>query len=213
MKNLRCHSILEMELGQATNFIIGENGSGKSTVALAVQLALNMPIPDDKQGVVRSDAASSEALAIIELCNVGPEGSTFMPHLYGDVITIQRKVKRSEGAGAATKLTATLMLQGSKFLNGKHHTLTGVEAKADLEKLCAVFSITPENVRRRVMRFIVADSLPLSTLTPGPPTRTQPLAPAARHDHGSRDFEAFPHGRPQDAVRVLHEGDEPQAPL
>ncbi len=180
MKNLRCHSILEMELGQATNFIIGENGSGKSTVALAVQLALNMPIPDDKQGVVRSDAASSEALAIIELCNVGPEGSTFMPHLYGDVITIQRKIKRSEGAGATTKLTATLMLQGSKVLNGKHHTLTGPEAKADLEKLCAVFSITPENVRRCPCLRARERALPSACARGSSPAPPAPRSPRHR---------------------------------
>lgn len=40
MINLRCHPKMPVELCPGATFIIGRNGSGKSTVAIAIQLAL-----------------------------------------------------------------------------------------------------------------------------------------------------------------------------
>lgn len=45
MKNLRCHRNAVTELHERVNFIIGANGSGKSSILTAIRLALGMQLP------------------------------------------------------------------------------------------------------------------------------------------------------------------------
>ena len=144
MKNLRCHKILELDaISGSTNFVIGANGSGKSTVVLAVQLALGLALPDDKAGVVRREAESREAVAEVDLCNSGAHGTTHAPELYGDVITLSRKIKMSDTT--PIKLTATLTIRGSPRPGKPVFTLTGADAKRELEKLQSIFNFSADN--------------------------------------------------------------------
>ena len=58
MINLRCHQHSELALAPRVNFICGLNGSGKSTILLAISLCLGSKIPATKA----KDKGSTEVL-------------------------------------------------------------------------------------------------------------------------------------------------------
>lgn len=101
MMNLRCHPKMPVEFTPGTTFIVGLNGSGKSTVAIAIQLALGQKLvkpTDGKWGVVREGAPNGEAVVEVELHNVpfrDSRGKVFpahKPEIYGDSIVIRRRI-------------------------------------------------------------------------------------------------------------------------
>lgn len=90
LKNIRCHANLEFNLNPATNFIIGRNGSGKSSVLVGARLALGWS-PGAKSGDVSVIKEGCQgAKAEIDLCNTGKDA--YKPLEYGQIIRISREM-------------------------------------------------------------------------------------------------------------------------
>jgi chromosome segregation ATPase len=104
---------MPVEISPGTTFIIGLNGSGKSTVAIAIQLALGQKLTkpaDQSWGVVRTGAANAEAIVEVEIHN-GPteKDPEYRPKVYGDSIIIRRRiVYNPEKCSYSTDKTETL---------------------------------------------------------------------------------------------------------
>ena len=95
-----CHHNLEVELGPRINFIVGENGSGKSAVLTAMCLTLGANSRKTERsvkgikGFIREGA--NFAKLEVSIRNVGPDALDV--GVFGDSITVERNIS---AAGAA----------------------------------------------------------------------------------------------------------------
>lgn len=95
-----CHHNLEVELGPRINFIVGENGSGKSAVLTAICLTLGANSRKTERsskgikGFIRE--GSNFAKLEVSIRNVGPDALDV--GLYGDSITVERTINASGAA-------------------------------------------------------------------------------------------------------------------
>lgn len=104
LENFMCHRHLELKLGPNINFIIGQNGSGKSAVLVALTVCLGAKAGFTNRGkkitnFIRGDASS--ASVSVTLRNRGAEA--YKPDLYGKTITIIRTIARSGSSGYKVK--------------------------------------------------------------------------------------------------------------
>ncbi|CAG9941419.1 unnamed protein product [Clonostachys rosea f. rosea IK726] len=112
--NFMCHDRLHVELGPLLNFIVGENGSGKSAVLTALTLCLGGKASDtNRGGSLRSfvKEGRDKARLVVKIKNCGSDA--YQPDLYGDSIVVERhfsstgssgfKIKNSAGGIVSTK--------------------------------------------------------------------------------------------------------------
>ena len=100
VSNFMCHKNLEVDLGPRINFIVGENGSGKSAVLTALSVCLGMK----KAAKERSDRGmkgfiregSTQAKVEVSICNIGQDA--LEPDVYGNVITVERTINATGAA-------------------------------------------------------------------------------------------------------------------
>jgi chromosome segregation ATPase len=100
VSNFMCHKNLEVDLGPRINFIVGENGSGKSAVLTALSVCLGMR----KAAKERSDRGmkgfiregSTQAKVEVSIRNHGADALD--PDAYGDVITVERVINANGSA-------------------------------------------------------------------------------------------------------------------
>ena len=100
VSNFMCHKNLEVDLGPRINFIVGENGSGKSAVLTALSVCLGMK----KAAKERSDRGmkgfiregSTQAKVEVSIRNVGQDA--LEPDLYGNVIMVERTINATGAA-------------------------------------------------------------------------------------------------------------------
>lgn len=86
-----CHSLLEVDLSENINIIIGRNGSGKSAILTALIVGLGGKASLTNRGNnVRSfvKAGKNSGSVEIQLYNAGP--MAYRPNIYGNRITICR---------------------------------------------------------------------------------------------------------------------------
>ncbi|XP_039604041.1 structural maintenance of chromosomes protein 6 isoform X1 [Polypterus senegalus] len=94
LKNFMCHSLLgPFQFGPNVNFIVGNNGSGKSAVLTALIVGLGgKAVATNRgsslKGFVKEGQSSAEVS--ITLRNRGPDA--FKPAVYGDSIIIEQKI-------------------------------------------------------------------------------------------------------------------------
>lgn len=112
--NFMCHERLNVDLGPLLNFIVGENGSGKSAILTAITLCLGgKASATNRGGSLKSfiKEGCDRASLSITLKNQGDDA--YRPDLYGDSIVVERsfsktgasgfKVKSAEGQVISTK--------------------------------------------------------------------------------------------------------------
>ncbi|KAB5518749.1 P-loop containing nucleoside triphosphate hydrolase protein [Coniochaeta sp. 2T2.1] len=112
--NFMCHERLHVELGPLLNFIVGENGSGKSAILTAITLCLGgKASATNRGGSLKSfiKEGCDRASLSVKLKNMGDDA--YRPDLYGDSIIVERtfsktgtsgfKVKSAEGQVISTK--------------------------------------------------------------------------------------------------------------
>jgi chromosome segregation ATPase len=99
-----CHKRLHVPLGPLLNFIVGENGSGKSAVLTAITLCLGAKASSTNRGGSLKnfikEGADSSAL-IVKIKNQGHDA--YQHDIYGDVIIVERHFNRNGGSGFRLK--------------------------------------------------------------------------------------------------------------
>lgn len=102
--NFMCHERLTCELGPLINFIVGENGSGKSAVLTAITLCLGGKASATNRGGSLKDLIKQgrdHAILIVKIKNQGRDA--YQHDLYGDSITVERHFSRTGGSGFKIK--------------------------------------------------------------------------------------------------------------
>ena len=100
LTNFMCHHNLEVEFGPRINFLVGENGSGKSAVLTALSLALGVRARETRRtekgikGFIREGA--NFAKVEVSIRNVGDDALD--PDVYGDVITVERHITQNSSS-------------------------------------------------------------------------------------------------------------------
>ena len=102
--NFMCHTRLHCDLGPLLNFIVGENGSGKSAILTAITLCLGGKASSTNRGAsLRSfiKEGQDHASLRVKIKNQGPDA--YQPATYGDSIIVERNFNKSGASGFKLK--------------------------------------------------------------------------------------------------------------
>ncbi|QLI67597.1 Structural maintenance of chromosomes protein 6 [Metarhizium brunneum] len=102
--NFMCHERLHVELGPLINFIVGENGSGKSAVLTALTLCLGGKASDtNRGGSLKSFVKEGQdhGSLVVKIKNAGSDA--YQPDIYGDSILVERHFSKSGSSGFKIK--------------------------------------------------------------------------------------------------------------
>ncbi|OHW99334.1 SMC n terminal domain-containing protein [Colletotrichum incanum] len=102
--NFMCHERLYVELGPLINFIVGENGSGKSAVLTALTLCLGGKASStNRGGSLKSFIKEGQfnSVIVVKIKNQGTDA--YQHDLYGDAITVERHFSRAGASGFKLK--------------------------------------------------------------------------------------------------------------
>ncbi|KAI5919698.1 hypothetical protein F4810DRAFT_686000 [Camillea tinctor] len=113
--NFMCHERLHCELGPLLNFIVGENGSGKSAILTAITLCLGGKASATNRGGSLRDFVKERqehASLIVKIKNQGEDA--YKPDLFGESIIFERWFTRSGGSGFKLKSAAGRIISTKK---------------------------------------------------------------------------------------------------
>ncbi|KAI1362374.1 P-loop containing nucleoside triphosphate hydrolase protein [Xylaria arbuscula] len=113
--NFMCHVKLHVELGPLLNFIVGENGSGKSAVLTAITLCLGgKASATNRGGSLKSfvKEGTDHASLVVRLKNQGEDA--YKPDLYGDSIVCERWFTKTGSSGFKVKSAAGRIISTKK---------------------------------------------------------------------------------------------------
>lgn len=102
--NFMCHDNLRVELGPNMNFIVGENGSGKSAVLTAITLCLGGKASStNRGGSLKSfiKEGRDKSKLIVKIKNKGRDA--YQHETYGDAILVERHFSRAGSSGFSVK--------------------------------------------------------------------------------------------------------------
>ncbi|KAG5927340.1 hypothetical protein E4U42_002339 [Claviceps africana] len=102
--NFMCHERLHVELGPLINFIVGENGSGKSAVLTALTLCLGGKASDtNRGGSLKSFVKEGQdhGSLVVKIKNAGSDA--YQPDVYGSSILVERHFSKSGNSGFKIK--------------------------------------------------------------------------------------------------------------
>jgi chromosome segregation ATPase len=105
--NFMCHVRLHCELGPLLNFIVGENGSGKSAILTAITLCLGGKASStNRGGSLKSfvKEGCDRAVLAVKIKNQGQDA--YKPEVYGDSVIVERHFSKTGASGFKVK-TAT----------------------------------------------------------------------------------------------------------
>ncbi|KAJ9476428.1 Structural maintenance of chromosomes protein 6 [Pseudozyma hubeiensis] len=131
LRNFMCHANFTIQFGAKLNFVMGRNGSGKSTILTALMVALGGKTSSTNRGSSLKDLVKKgESVSTITVTLRNQGSDAFKPEAYGNFIIIERRIL-AEGGGtwkmksAAGKVVAT--------------------TKAEIESFCDFANIQPDN--------------------------------------------------------------------
>ncbi|KNB06086.1 hypothetical protein FOXG_08150 [Fusarium oxysporum f. sp. lycopersici 4287] len=102
--NFMCHERLHVNLGPLINFIVGENGSGKSAVLTALTLCLGGKASDtNRGGSLKSfvKEGCEQGSLVVKIKNAGSDA--YQPDIYGETIIVERHFSKSGSSGFKIK--------------------------------------------------------------------------------------------------------------
>jgi chromosome segregation ATPase len=102
--NFMCHERLHVEIGPLINFIVGENGSGKSAVLTALTLCLGGKASDtNRGGSLKSFVKEGQdhGTLVVSIRNAGSDA--YQHEIYGDSIVVERHFSKSGSSGFKIK--------------------------------------------------------------------------------------------------------------
>ena len=130
-QNFMCHSWMNVELGPLINFIVGENGSGKSAVLTAITLCLGGKASATNRGSSLKSLikeGQDKAILRVKLKNAGVDA--YQRELYGDAIFIERQFTTSGTSGF-------------KLKNAAGHTVS--TKKGDVDDMIEYYQLQVDN--------------------------------------------------------------------
>ncbi|KAF4985391.1 hypothetical protein FDECE_16589 [Fusarium decemcellulare] len=113
--NFMCHERLHVELGPLINFIVGENGSGKSAVLTALTLCLGGKASDtNRGGSLKSfvKEGREHGSLVVKIKNGGSDA--YQPDIYGESIIVERHFSKSGSSGFKIKSAAGRIISTKK---------------------------------------------------------------------------------------------------
>ena len=104
LRNFMCHENFELELGPRLNFIVGNNGSGKSAILTAITIGMGAKASDTNRGnslkdLIREGCNSSKIILILNNSKYG----SYNQGIFGNEIIIERTIKRDGASGFSLK--------------------------------------------------------------------------------------------------------------
>ncbi|KAK3346253.1 P-loop containing nucleoside triphosphate hydrolase protein [Lasiosphaeria hispida] len=102
--NFMCHQRLHCELGPLLNFIVGENGSGKSAILTAITLCLGGKASStNRGGSLKSfvKEGCERAVLSVKIKNQGQDA--YKHDIYGDSIVVERHFSKTGSSGFKVK--------------------------------------------------------------------------------------------------------------
>ncbi|KFY29597.1 hypothetical protein V494_08642 [Pseudogymnoascus sp. VKM F-4513 (FW-928)] len=104
MTNFMCHEKLHVTLGPLINFIIGENGSGKSAILTAITICLGGKASATNRGAsLKSFIKGDREQANLEIKLKNQGSDAYKPELFGDAIIVERHFSKSGTSGFKLK--------------------------------------------------------------------------------------------------------------
>jgi chromosome segregation ATPase len=113
--NFMCHAKLHVKLGPLINFVVGQNGSGKSAVLTAIQLCLGGKASATNRGNSLKSlikGGTDQSLLIVKLKNEGTDA--YQPELYGDQIIVERHFSKQGSSGYRLKSSTNRTISTKK---------------------------------------------------------------------------------------------------
>ncbi|KAK4236944.1 P-loop containing nucleoside triphosphate hydrolase protein [Achaetomium macrosporum] len=102
--NFMCHVRLHCELGPLLNFIVGENGSGKSAILTAITLCLGGKASStNRGGSLKSfvKEGCDRAILAVKIKNRGQDA--YKPEIYGESVIVERHFSKTGASGFKVK--------------------------------------------------------------------------------------------------------------
>ncbi|EDO15591.1 hypothetical protein Kpol_483p10 [Vanderwaltozyma polyspora DSM 70294] len=139
LRNFMCHENFSVELTPNLNFIVGNNGSGKSAILTAIIVALGVKASETSRGsslkeLIRKGCNSSKVTLHLDNnkgdLDINGKDFAYKHDQYGDIIIIERTIKKDSGASFSLK------------------SIEGIEIsskKKDLQDILDYFSIPVNN--------------------------------------------------------------------
>lgn len=122
LKNFMCHHLLgPFQFGPNVNFIVGNNGSGKSAILTALLVGLGGKATVTNRGMSLKDfvkTSENTADITVKLRNRGPDA--FKKDAYGDCISIEHRISSDGGR------TCRLKSKSGKLISNKKEELTAI---------------------------------------------------------------------------------------
>ncbi|XP_037492011.1 structural maintenance of chromosomes protein 6B isoform X2 [Jatropha curcas] len=136
LENFMCHSNLQIELCPWVNFITGQNGSGKSAILTALCIAFGSRAKGTQRAATLKDFIKTGcSYAVVEVVVKNQGEDAFKPDIYGDAITIERRINQS------TSSTVLKDFQGKKVASRKEELRELIEHfNIDVENPCVIMS-------------------------------------------------------------------------
>ncbi|KAH8193931.1 hypothetical protein TruAng_011899 [Truncatella angustata] len=109
--NFMCHERLHVELGPLLNFIVGENGSGKSAILTAITLCLGGKASSTNRGASLKSfikEGKDHGQLVVKIKNQGTDA--YKHDLFGDSIIVERNFNKSGSSGFKLKSTANRII-------------------------------------------------------------------------------------------------------
>ncbi|PKS07078.1 hypothetical protein jhhlp_005675 [Lomentospora prolificans] len=102
--NFMCHTRLCVELGPLLNFIVGENGSGKSAVLTAITLCLGAKASStNRGGSLKSFIKEGQEQSTIQVKLKNQGEGAYQPEQYGESIIVERHFSKNGTSGFKLK--------------------------------------------------------------------------------------------------------------
>ncbi|KAK3689992.1 hypothetical protein B0T22DRAFT_536776 [Podospora appendiculata] len=102
--NFMCHTRLHCELGPLLNFIVGENGSGKSAILTAITLCLGGKASStNRGGSLKSFVKEGRERAVLAVKIKNQGQDAYKPEIYGESIIVERHFGKNSSSGFRIK--------------------------------------------------------------------------------------------------------------
>ncbi|KAL5597043.1 hypothetical protein BROUX41_006290 [Berkeleyomyces rouxiae] len=102
--NFMCHERLHVDLGPLINFVVGENGSGKSAVLTAITLCLGAKASStNRGGSLKAFIKEGKESSLIQVKLKNRGDGAYQPDVYGESIVIERHFNKNGISGFKVK--------------------------------------------------------------------------------------------------------------